>query len=74
MVCRLMELFGDEWLLVAAYHWRWAYSTNENKGQFMYNGDRALNKNTADKEKTDYLEQSLYIAYIALVEYTTTLI
>lgn len=56
MVCRLMELFGDEWLLVAAYHWRWAYSTNENKGQFMYNGDRALNKNTADKEKTDYLE------------------
>ena len=26
LVCQLLELLGDEWLLVAAYHWRWSYS------------------------------------------------
>jgi len=42
IVCQLFELLGDEWLLVAAYHWRWAYSTAGTKGQFMFNGERAL--------------------------------
>ena len=26
LACKLLELFGDEWLLTAAFHWRWAYS------------------------------------------------
>ena len=31
----MLEMFGDEWLLTAAYHWRWAYSTDPAQGQSM---------------------------------------
>ncbi|CAJ1422004.1 unnamed protein product, partial [Effrenium voratum] len=26
LVCHIVELLSDEWLLVPAFHWRWAYS------------------------------------------------
>ena len=32
---KMLEIFGDEWLLTAAYHWRWAYSTDPAQGQSM---------------------------------------
>lgn len=33
LVCKLLELFGDEWLITAAFHWRWAYSGDGSAGQ-----------------------------------------
>jgi len=48
LACELIEMLGDEWLLPAAYHWRWAYSGNGTAAQRMPRvGDhnhRALNE------------------------------
>lgn len=35
IACQILELIGDEWLLVPAYHWRWAYSGNGTSTQQM---------------------------------------
>ncbi|CAE8699113.1 unnamed protein product [Polarella glacialis] len=35
LACQLIELLGDEWLLVPAYHWRWAYSGDGSASQRM---------------------------------------
>lgn len=56
MVCRLLELFGDEWLLVAAYHWRWAYSCDEQQGQFMFSGHRRSTVGTTGSATETYLD------------------
>eukprot|EP01084_Bolivina_argentea_P002013 3715_1 len=53
MICRILELFGDEWLLVAAYHWRWAYSTDSSKKQWMYSRDR-FNKTKYQNSFSNY--------------------
>ena len=37
LVCQIIELLGDEWLLVPAFHWRWAYSGNGSTSQRMPN-------------------------------------
>ena len=54
LACRILELLGDEWFLVAAYHWRWAYSTDGEKGQWMYSGERYM----AERKQTSYLRSS----------------
>lgn len=35
LVCELLELLGDEWLLTPAFHWRWAYSGDGSESQRM---------------------------------------
>uniref|UniRef100_A0A7S1AHU4 GST N-terminal domain-containing protein n=1 Tax=Noctiluca scintillans TaxID=2966 RepID=A0A7S1AHU4_NOCSC len=35
LTCQLLEFLGDEWLLVPAFHWRWAYSGDGSRGQLM---------------------------------------
>jgi len=37
LVCLLLELWGDEWLLVPAYHYRWSYAGDGTEGQEMPN-------------------------------------
>ena len=37
LVCQIIELLGDEWLLVPAFHWRWAYSGDGSPSQRMPN-------------------------------------
>ena len=36
LACKLFELFGDEWLLTAAFHWRWAYSGDGSAAQQLH--------------------------------------
>eukprot|EP00040_Diaphanoeca_grandis_P013949 m.70517 g.70517 ORF g.70517 m.70517 type:complete len:507 (+) comp24235_c0_seq1:287-1807(+) len=38
LVCQILELLGDEWLLVPAYHYRWAYSGNGSASQSIPQG------------------------------------
>ena len=35
ITCQILELMGDEWLLVPAFHFRWAYSGNGTLSQKM---------------------------------------
>ena len=35
IACQILELMGDEWLLVSAFHFRWAYSGNGTLSQKM---------------------------------------
>ena len=51
LVCKLLELFGDEWLLTAAFHWRWAYSGDGSAAQQLSAPPLA----TAEASTTGYL-------------------
>eukprot|EP00931_Biecheleriopsis_adriatica_P094403 TRINITY_DN68058_c0_g1_i1.p1 TRINITY_DN68058_c0_g1~~TRINITY_DN68058_c0_g1_i1.p1 ORF type:complete len:560 (-),score=106.41 TRINITY_DN68058_c0_g1_i1:49-1686(-) len=35
LTCLIIELLADEWLLVPAFHWRWAYSGDGSSAQAM---------------------------------------
>lgn len=35
LACQIIELLGDEWLLVTAFHWRWAYAGDGSAAQLM---------------------------------------
>lgn len=45
LACQLLELWGDEWMLVPAYHYRWAYAGDGSAAQDM---PRTLDENHAE--------------------------
>jgi glutathione S-transferase len=55
VACELLELFGDEWLLVAAYHWRWAYSGDGSAAQRLPAGAGSTPA-AAEQRSASYLQ------------------
>jgi len=53
LVSQLIEILADEWMLVPAYHWRWAYSSNNKKNQMM---PRTSNMNHSEFNKLQWGE------------------
>lgn len=45
LACQLLELLADEWLLVPAFHWRWAYSGDGSERQRMPMVDNSMSQN-----------------------------
>ena len=60
ITCQLIELLGDEWLLVPAYHYRWAYggdgSSRQGYTQYEDSGTVTVGRYQSSGAKTGTLD------------------